>query len=489
MKKICSLVIVLALLIGLFSCGVKKPSEIPSTNSSSNESIQSQTESLQSQTGNTQSQSGSTQSQSGSTQSQTGNTSSKNSKTPGKLLDLKGRTITFSAFWPEPKKGTDDAANRYWIQKEAVEKRFNCKINYIYKNLNQIEQEIVPSILSGSPIADVFWIQQNTLVPKIRKKIIYPISDLNNFDVNDSRFMVDATKFSTLYGKTYGVVNNQTNFLYMLLYNKTYFKQQGLEDLVTLQTAGKLSWDKLAEIAKQATKNGVAGLAPVESDELMSVCMMRANGGGIVTVDKNTNFSCVINSPQNAYALNFYKKMKMEDKSILELKGGYLYPAEQFEQGKAAMLFASGYMNKDIADKSKFELGAVIFPSGPNATLPYFIDCSSYSLQVMASTTKNPEEVASVWFEMSKNTSPFTWEERLSDIFTDKNSMQSFKTYHNLLLQGKYIQDYGTTVAEFYGTVNMFAKFRQMSTGEISVAQGLESLEGVIKQSIKDQTK
>lgn len=451
---------------------------------------ESQTGSVQDET-NDQNQSGTTGTnnlpgQSTTSKRNTGGTTptSPSSQKDTSPRDLKGRVINYVTYWNELKKGSSQVANSYWKQKEEVEKKFNCKIKFVFKTREAIDAEVKSSILSGAPIADIFTVSQDALYAMAFRNLLYDQGSLRQLDFSEAKWEPSTREISTIDGKVYGSWATPGPYSFaMLMYNIDYFKANNLPDLFDLQQKGKLNWDKLRQIAKDATKGNVKGLAMSSADESMMRFIISANGGRLVSRGKSYDFKVTMNSKNTINAIEFWKKLRNEDKSVLENPGmGYTYGAEQFAKGNAAMQLAQRDMWSGIVDQARFKIGMVLFPSGPDATLPYLVDETNKSMTVMPVNVKNPEDVAAVWDAYAGADQP-PWEDRYYDMFNNKDIITSMKKYVELVHQGKYNVDYTSCIGNTYG-LGIHTGLIAAAAGTKTPAQAVEEVESLLKTAV-----
>ena len=415
---------------------------------------------------------GKTNSQSG------GNGGSTAGKKDTSVRNLGGRTITLVAYWQERVKGADQQANSYWKQKEAVEKKFNCKIKHVYKTRDAIDTEVISSILSGKPIADVFWTTYDRALSLIKGNMLYPVSDLKQFDFSESKWGRDDGT-STFNGKRYncGISGGAVNA--MLLYNKDYFEKNGLPDLFKLQQSGELSWNKLREIAKNATKGDVKGFAMANTPYNMAATFVQSNGGVFVSRDGDGfDFSCTLNSANTLYALQFWQDMYSKDKSCVEMLN-FEYCINQFAAGKAAMHYSESYTWPEITKKAKFNIGAVAFPDGPNAKNKYGTTGGG-ACAVIPISAKNVEDIAMVW-DAFADADKLDWENYYFDLFYNNDVITSIKQVVNY--KGTKQADYVAGIGDFE-EMGINKALSAVSLGETTPSQAVESLQGILKSKI-----
>jgi ABC-type glycerol-3-phosphate transport system substrate-binding protein len=399
------------------------------------------------------------------------------------VRDLNGRVFNYVCYWPEPEKGKSQSANEYWKRKEEIEKKYNCEIKHIFKSRDAIDREVIPSILAGDPIADVFAMAQEGAFPQVRRNTLYDLSSLPQFDFSEPKWSPGCKEMFTVDGKIYAF--NASDGPYcreILLYNMDYFKSNNLPDLFELQGRGELDWDTLRQIAKDATKGNVAGFASQASDEFMTQALIRANGGIMVTRGESLDFTVTMNSQNTLYALDFWQKMRNEDRSTLE-HSGWTYCSEQFGKGNAAMHYADlSNLEEHIIRNARFKIGVVLFPAGPHADLPYMVDQSIQTAYVMPITVKNPQDVAMVWDAFTEpGTLP--WTEFYYDLFYNEDAIKSMQKYADHVRAGQFVIDYATCIGDVYET-GISALLNEVANGEKTPAQGIEEVIGAINAAI-----
>ena len=399
------------------------------------------------------------------------------------VLDLKGRTITYVAYWEELKKGSSQRANIYWERKEAIEKKYNCKIVHKFMSRDAIDTEVIPSILSGEPIADFFYVTADRAYSLINKKMVYPLSDLKQFDFTEEKWNKITLEAATVNGKVYGLDSNNEPYINgALLYNKDYFEKNNLPDLNELQKAGNFDWDKFREIAKTATKGNVKGFALNASHENTIPVFIKANGGKLVTRTGDFTFDSSVTSKNVVNSLKFWQDMCVVDKSVLATGGtSYLAYQDKFTNGEVAMYFAETYQWANIIKNANFEVGLALFPAGPDSSLPYGISGSA-SFCVMPSTVKNPEEVALV-LDSFNGADKQPWEDYYYDIFYDDDIMDTLKLGLAAVNKKQYVLDYVDCVGDTY-YIGLHGAYNKVGNGEMTPAQAVETLAGALAATL-----
>ncbi len=217
----------------------------------------------------------------------------------GKAADLGGRTITYMTWWEEPVQGSNQQAVEYWETKTKIEEKYNCKFDFVYASESGWQSKVTASILSGDPICDVFSTEYEYFYGMNKSGLLYPVSDLKNFDFSDSsKWWAPGMEYSRVDGKQYGMCLSGGEFS-LILYNKDLLKKNNQPDLYELQREGKLTWSRITEIAKACTdaSKGVYGMAPSQFPRDLLYLVGEAYGGKIVTrKGDSADFDCTVNS-------------------------------------------------------------------------------------------------------------------------------------------------------------------------------------------------
>ena len=179
---------------------------------------------------------------------------------------------------------------------------------------------------------------------------------------NTSALNKGAVDMVTVNGTPFGV---PTGFVPLaLFYNKALFSKAGI-------TAAPTTWDEWVADAKKLTvdKNGDGkpeqyGVALPDHATVANglwPSLFYGNGGQIVENGK----TAVIDSPENAQTIEFWRKAIVDDKiSPTGLDG--IKSDQLFSSGKAAMTVGGPWMSS-IATENKIDYGIAAVPAGPSA--------------------------------------------------------------------------------------------------------------------------
>lgn len=400
-----------------------------------------------------------------------------NNNNTSRIKDLKGREIVYVAWWD----GIDRTSTDGKILSE-VEKQLNCKL--VERNMSNY-QALYTSILSGNPIADIF-VPKTTgdVINLANKGMLTPLNSLSNFDFSDEKWNQGCVAETTLNGNVYGMTRKM-QVRDLLIYNKTMFEKNNWEDLYTLQKNGKLTWSKLYEIMQKAAvvnNNTVTryALAPSYNIEGLATIMLNANGvKAISRTGDSKNLKYNLNSNAGLNALNEFKKWTSLAGGVYDnTAAGWDTNREVFYTGKSAMIIESLQESVNIAAKSDFEIGMVLFPHGPDTNQ------NLVSLSIMAEAipagVKNPDDVALFWDIFRDALTDESKINTYKDVLTDESVSPTIDRYINEFNSGKYIFDYASLMDGFD------EEYRKIAFGQTTPAASISSLQNSVQGYIDD---
>lgn len=404
--------------------------------------------------------------------------SNQNKIDQNRLKDLKGRTITYVAYWDATDRNSKDGK-----MMNEVEKLLNCKL--VERKMTDYKA-LYTSILSGSPIADLFSPQEQTGLTLANKGYLLELDTLSNFDLSDECWDKAALKENTLNGHVYAISRNP-QIRRVLMYNKTMFEKNNWEDLYSLQESGKLTWDKLTEImSKAAVVNGNDitryGLVPVYSIEDFGREMLWANGAQVLSrKDDTTNFDYTLENSMATNALNQLRSWV--------LNKGYLYDSanygwdtgrQVFYSGKAAMAIVDYNHFVEVSSNADFDIGMCLFPHGPDSTN----DLVAFAVSPICipKNVKDPEDVALFWDILLeyRNESVYEVKEEYYDAMPDESVKATIEKYITNSQTGKYVYDYGMHMDIVTDSI------KKVAYGETTAAAALSSIKQQINANIQD---
>ena len=388
--------------------------------------------------------------------------------------DLKGRTITMIAWWDATTPGTEA-----YKQLTEIQEVLNCK--FVEKKMTDYKA-LYTSILAGSPMCDIFCPRDMGVLQMANKNMLTPLNDLETLDLTMKRWDQTAIAASTLNGKTYGVGNSQ--YREVLLYNIDMFKKNGWEDLYTLQSQGKLTWDKLFEIMKKAAAlNNTYGLVPVYDLGLFGQTLCHANGVGVVTRTGDTKtLKYTLDSPQALTALNTLQEWCNIKNVVYDSNSaGWDSGREVFYSGKAAMTLADYNQWGSILQNADFEIGAVLFPHGPDTSndLTQF----EFTYTAIPAGVEKPEDVI-LFYDMQQDLKYGTHDENYLSVSTASDFTHGKDTLE------KYTQNLNKKLGIVdFNPSNMKEQFSAIARGETTPAAAISAVGNQVKAFINDYWK
>ena len=395
-----------------------------------------------------------------------------------RVKDLKGRTITIVAWWDATASGTEG-----YKQMRQVESMLNCKL--VERKMSDYTA-LYASILAQQPLADIFCPRDVDVLNMANKGMLTPLSDLSNFNFEEEKWSKAMCRESTLNTKIYGM--GQPQFRELLLYNKKMFQKNGWDDLYELQSQGKLDWTTLFNIMSKAAKTDAAGnvtqygLVPTYDIGEFGYSMIHANGINAVTRKYNTKtMNYTLDSAAARTALSTLKTWVDKKGAVYDTNNyGWDTGRSVFSSGKAAMALADYDMFGRITADADFDIGAVLFPHGPDTKQDLVTYIATYS--VIPAGVKNPNDVALAWDIRSD----LGWKGIDSLVSSDEMPDPSVKATKQKFLkaldEGNYANDYGKDLSK----AEIKDTFKKVAYGELTPAAAISAIGQKINGAIND---
>jgi len=341
----------------------------------------------------------------GPSQNNAGNENATEEEIPAEpTIDLKGQTIKIGAWWDADPRSIAEADRSVLDQKaieliEAAEKKYNAKIEYVTVDYGQFVEQFTTTSLAGEPFADIVRLELFWMFPKLVKDgFVAALDDLIEIDPNKvPKWMIEGGSFE---GKQYGLVDSNPS-PFGIWYNKTLFQKMGLEDPYQLQQSGQWTWDKLVEIAKNATRDtdgdgkidvyGIGGSAK----DIFHQFVYSNNAAVDVAEDGSIKFS--LDSPNAMEAAQAFYDLYNVHK-VVDMSGED--SNQQFIAGKTAMATAFTWEISNYKQNMTDELGFVFWPKGPKAD-KYGAYTPFGNMWTVAKMSKNAEAAARIADEIS----------------------------------------------------------------------------------------
>ncbi|WP_334075072.1 MULTISPECIES: ABC transporter substrate-binding protein [Paenibacillus] len=331
-----------------------------------------------------------------------GNTAPQNTAEPEPTgepaVDLGGRVIKVAAWWDLKPAGTT-AGEKARLEKIAeVEKKYNCKIEFVNVPFQEYMNKFTTSVLAGEPFADIVQMEYKSALPAIMKGQLLPLSEFTT-DKNNINSKGDLmVKSPALGGGEYAFDNPVTAAL-GIHYNRDIFKKLGLPDLQELYNKGEWNWDKFLEVAKQGTKDtdndGKTDVWGYSGWAIDAVKHFTAANGGKIVDDENGKE--MLSDSRTIEAAEFVNRLYNVDK-VVRVKSGNKTNWEEtntFLDGNVAMFIAAEWQLKDLT----FEVGVVPVPNGPQGSPKQTYANTAASAKFIPKGVKDPGIVYQIYEE------------------------------------------------------------------------------------------
>lgn len=313
-------------------------------------------------------------------------------------VDLGGRVIKVAAWWDLKPAGAT-AGEKARLEKIAeVEKKYNCKIEFVNVPFEEYMNKFTTSVLAGEPFADIVQLEYKSALPAILKGQLLPISEFTTEKNNINNKADLMIKSPALGGGEYAFDNPGTIAL-GIHYNRDIFKKLGLPDLQELYNKGEWNWDKFLEIAKQATKDtdndGKTDVWGYSGWAIDAVKHFTAANGGKIVDDENGKE--MLSDPRTIEAAEFVNRLYNVDK-VVRVKSGNKTNWEEtntFLDGNVAMFVAAEWQLKDLT----FEAGVVPIPNGPQGSPEQTYAFTAAAAKFIPKGVKDPAIVYQIYEE------------------------------------------------------------------------------------------
>jgi hypothetical protein len=241
LKKLLSVMLVLALSVSVLSaCGKKNEGE-DSTPTPTN----------QQQTSNNNSSS------SGSNETQDKEEATPTPEEPA--MDLGGMEIIVGDWWSgepgEPKNQKEEDTLAYRTN-------FQQKYNFTIKQVGIVgwdgmQELFTTSVMAGDPAAQVMILEQAWTAQPLQNGLLYDLATLKNFDFTEEKWNKNLIDMMTYGNSIYGMAHGKSEPRNGVFWNKRLFQEAGLDpDLpYDLQASGEWTLDKYEEICRALTRD------------------------------------------------------------------------------------------------------------------------------------------------------------------------------------------------------------------------------------------
>lgn len=184
------------------------------------------------------------------------------------------------------------------------------------------------------------------------------------FDLNDPIFQNTKKVNETRRygdGKLYGVIS--TTYPQVILYNKTMFENNGLEDPLETYKKGNWNFTTFMDVCKaMSTDQGANGKRQYAFSSWAPDNFLTANGTDYVKVGKDGNSVLNLDDPKLVESLNYFRELAYTNKAFTSWQG-WSFP--DFQSGNLPMMM-DRFGNKTANTEFDFDWDIVPFPVGPS---------------------------------------------------------------------------------------------------------------------------
>lgn len=410
--------------------------------------------------------------------------------------DFGGLTLKIGAPWDRTIDPNASERNEMLYDRvEMLEEKWNFTLEAVELGWDNYLEQYITSTLAGDPVADIVYILSPDLFPSlISNGIIYPVSDLDVIDYDDMHWSNIAKDASEYQGKYYSVTpNGVDNNRGGIFWNKTLFDELGLPSLYELHENGEWTWEKMMEIADQATSDidndgetDIFGFASQDRD--LAWQLMYTNGHTPIVKTSN-GIEMDISSPAAIEALEFYENVFMNyDHAIREWQEGdeWNYLFTEFANGNIAMISAEWWVSWNYFTDGRMQdvYGMVPYPTGPSYDQPVSVG-REVTFDVMLATVEQAEEKLIIWDAIQNIGTEEDWE-RWMQTGIEANAQDRETVEVVKLLNENAEVNLILGFSDINQAMNSF--FEELASGETTVQSGLEAIDEQVQVLIEEFT-
>ncbi|KAA0965493.1 sugar ABC transporter substrate-binding protein [Sporosarcina sp. ANT_H38] len=286
---------------------------------------------------------------------------SKDDGTPKSVDKKENVELTFS-IW-----GNDQHAEMYEeLLKGFYDENPNIKVKIDLIPFPDYQQKM--SVLAaGNELPDVGWVSEAMVSQFTKNDILSDISEFSkddNFDMND--FIPSTLELWKHDGKLLGLPFSTPPMI--LYYNKTMFKEAGLETPTELAMKDEWTWEQFEEVSKalssgEGTNRTYGARLFREWTNFATLPSHTISYGGAIFSDDMKEFTW--DSSEGVKTFEMLNRMMFEDKS-------HVPPGEniEYEGGKVGMYSAMYSYMTNAREITDFEWDIAPLPKGPEGRVP-----------------------------------------------------------------------------------------------------------------------
>lgn len=298
--------------------------------------------------------------------------------------DMEGRTIRIGIWWDEywdsnyqtlddVEAAAGSVGNTETMQMKLdkireIEKKWNCKIEWVNLGWDGIQESISTSVVAGTPECDIYLSDTAWVLPAIMNGYAQKFTDYApaDADVLNEQKILTSTKILGQDEYLFHESSIYPGSASYLAYNKEMVNSLGLEDPNDLAAKGEWTWDKFAEYCQKCTQdtdgNGtpdVYGYGSVGIETIKG--LMCANNAELAVSDKEG-----LSSEASIQAFQFMDKLYNVDKTARPYTYEWNDDRDSLFNGQAAFAFVTTNELNGSGSGCDFPIYICPAPLGPN---------------------------------------------------------------------------------------------------------------------------
>ncbi len=349
----------------------------------------------------------------------------------GQKIDLKGATVTVTAWGAGagPIK-TEASYKEETAFNAALEKKYNFKFKFeTVADAMQYADTVTTKLMSGVKYGDIIYIPSSLSYPKLPiKGYVHPLDAYIDFSLPQWNKIVN--EYTTYNGKHYATTNEAFGAgFYTIFFNKSLFQKFGVTSPYEYFQKNNWTWDTFLQAAKATTKKEgdiqYWGMGSDGAKPTAPLGFIFSNGGSPV---RKENGKEVFNLDTEAAieAIDFAGRL-YNSENVCEKKpadAALSYYEAQFKKGRIAMFVGPSYNAPTYLEALGKNMGFVYMPRGPKAK-SHYSDTSEIPTYYIPTVVKNPKEIAAVLTEwLSPQSWRMTKEEEMEPWFSDSTALK-----------------------------------------------------------------
>ncbi|MGN0299423.1 MAG: ABC transporter substrate-binding protein [Lachnospiraceae bacterium] len=290
---------------------------------------------------------------------------------PEESYDFGGVTVKcFGGFW-----GNLESEDVAWKEaKEYVEEKYNIVLEKAamegYDGFND-DELLLESVIAGDPCVDMLVVNPESAISDLSNDLLVDISEYVD-DLKVGSTYIDA---ATYMGSTWGVAYENIGDAWVLVYNRDYLEELGMEKTPTdMFMEGKWSYDDCLTYLTELQSKLSDGTYAIGSYPYWWA-VMSASANGVQYVDANGQ----LNMTNEAFmeAQEFYQKLKSSGVAYPMTRvtnedgtntDDYAYTLNDVVAGKIVIARAEVWQLGGLYDQLGGNWGIVYWPWGSNVT-------------------------------------------------------------------------------------------------------------------------